>query len=86
MGNRLAAESQAPTSASTPTRRSTGNHGAKPPSRRRARNTSRSSCRSAYLACFWCHVMAEEAYSDPRVIKALKEDFVAIKVDREERP
>ncbi len=39
-----------------------------------------------YLACFWCHVMAEESFSDPRVIEILARDFIAIKVDREERP
>ena len=39
-----------------------------------------------YLACFWCHVMAEESFSDPRVTLILDRDFVAIKVDREERP
>lgn len=39
-----------------------------------------------YLACYWCHVMAEESFSDPRVIGIVNRDFVAIKVDREERP
>ena len=39
-----------------------------------------------YLACYWCHVMAEESFSDPRVIRVINRDFVAIKVDREERP
>ncbi len=39
-----------------------------------------------YLACYWCHVMAEEGFSDPRVIRVINRDFVAIKVDREERP
>ncbi len=39
-----------------------------------------------YLACYWCHVMAEESFSDPRVIRVVNRDFVAIKVDREERP
>ncbi len=39
-----------------------------------------------YLACYWCHVMAEESFSDPRVINVINRDFVAIKVDREERP
>ncbi len=39
-----------------------------------------------YLACYWCHVMARETYGDPSVIAAINRDFVAIKVDREERP
>ena len=39
-----------------------------------------------YLACYWCHVMAEESFRDPRVIRVINRDFVAIKVDREERP
>jgi len=39
-----------------------------------------------YSTCHWCHVMEEESYSDPDVGKVLNEAFVAIKVDREERP
>ena len=39
-----------------------------------------------YLACYWCHKMASESFSDPRIIAAINRDFVAIKVDREERP
>lgn len=39
-----------------------------------------------YSTCHWCHVMETESYSDPEVGKALNQDFVAIKVDREERP
>lgn len=39
-----------------------------------------------YSSCHWCHVMAEESFSDPRVAAFLNEHFVAIKVDREERP
>lgn len=36
--------------------------------------------------CHWCHVMNDETYGDPRVRRALAEDFVAIKVDSDERP
>ncbi|MDO5752794.1 thioredoxin domain-containing protein [Arthrobacter sp.] len=39
-----------------------------------------------YAACHWCHVMAGESFEDPAVAAYLNERFVAIKVDREERP
>ncbi|WP_154018515.1 thioredoxin domain-containing protein, partial [Halolamina rubra] len=39
-----------------------------------------------YSACHWCHVMAEESFEDERVAEVLNEQFVPIKVDREERP
>ncbi|MCU4971191.1 thioredoxin domain-containing protein [Halobacteria archaeon AArc-m2/3/4] len=39
-----------------------------------------------YSACHWCHVMEEESFADEEVAQALNEDFVPIKVDREERP
>ena len=39
-----------------------------------------------YSACHWCHVMAHESFSDARVAEFVNEHFVAIKVDREERP
>ena len=39
-----------------------------------------------YSACHWCHVMAHESFEDAEVASALNADFVAIKVDREERP
>jgi len=39
-----------------------------------------------YAACHWCHVMAHESFEDPRIGEILRADFVAIKVDREERP
>ncbi|MDQ7992841.1 MAG: thioredoxin domain-containing protein [Propionicimonas sp.] len=39
-----------------------------------------------YSACHWCHVMAEESFSDPAVAELVNGGFVAIKVDREERP
>src|SRR4030081_2171614 len=37
-------------------------------------------------ACHWCHVMARESFEDPRTATLMNRDFVAIKVDREERP
>lgn len=39
-----------------------------------------------YSTCHWCHVMAHESFEDEGVAAALHRDFVAIKVDREERP
>src|SRR5437762_1975872 len=39
-----------------------------------------------YSTCHWCHVMEAESYSDPSIAAILKQYFVAIKVDREERP
>jgi uncharacterized protein YyaL (SSP411 family) len=39
-----------------------------------------------YATCHWCHVMARESFSDPEVGALLRQDFVAVKVDREERP
>ncbi len=39
-----------------------------------------------YAACHWCHVMAHESFADEQVAALLNEGFVAIKVDREERP
>lgn len=39
-----------------------------------------------YSTCHWCHVMAEESFQDEEVAAALNRDFIAIKVDREERP
>jgi len=39
-----------------------------------------------YAACHWCHVMAHECFEDAAIAALLNESFVAIKVDREERP
>lgn len=39
-----------------------------------------------YAACHWCHVMEHESYEDTAVAKVMNENFVSIKVDREERP
>jgi uncharacterized protein YyaL (SSP411 family) len=39
-----------------------------------------------YSACHWCHVMAEESFEDDRTAEILNDNFVPIKVDREERP
>jgi uncharacterized protein YyaL (SSP411 family) len=39
-----------------------------------------------YSACHWCHVMAHESFEDPNVAEFLNNNFVCIKVDREERP
>ena len=39
-----------------------------------------------YSACHWCHVMERESFEDEGIARQLNESFVAIKVDREERP
>ncbi len=39
-----------------------------------------------YSACHWCHVMERESFADPETAALMNEHFVAIKVDREERP
>ncbi|MDD1749565.1 MAG: thioredoxin domain-containing protein [Methanothrix sp.] len=39
-----------------------------------------------YSTCHWCHVMAHESFEDPDVARLLNQDFICIKVDREERP
>lgn len=39
-----------------------------------------------YSSCHWCHVMGKESFEDKEVAKFLNENFVSIKVDREERP
>lgn len=39
-----------------------------------------------YATCHWCHVMEHESFEDPETARALNQAFVAIKVDREERP
>ena len=39
-----------------------------------------------YAACHWCHVMERESFMDTAVAKFMNDNFVSIKVDREERP
>ncbi|HEY5820577.1 MAG TPA: thioredoxin domain-containing protein [Propionibacteriaceae bacterium] len=39
-----------------------------------------------YAACHWCHVMAHESFEDEATAALINRKFVAIKVDREERP
>jgi len=39
-----------------------------------------------YAACHWCHVMAHESFEDETTAAEMNEDFVCVKVDREERP
>ncbi|MXU65545.1 thioredoxin domain-containing protein [Oceanomicrobium pacificus] len=41
---------------------------------------------TGYATCHWCHVMEEESFDDPEVAELLNRHFVAIKLDREERP
>jgi len=39
-----------------------------------------------YSSCHWCHVMEEETFEDEKVAALMNENFISIKVDREERP
>jgi len=39
-----------------------------------------------YSTCHWCHVMEHESFENPEVAKLMNDNFVSIKVDREERP
>src|SRR3984957_5236331 len=39
-----------------------------------------------YAACHWCHVMERESFEDEQTAALMNEHFVAVKVDREERP
>ena len=39
-----------------------------------------------YASCHWCHVMERESFMDTAVARIMNENFVAIKIDREERP
>lgn len=39
-----------------------------------------------YSACHWCHVMEHETFEDAEAAEVMNQDFVSLKVDREERP
>src|SRR6185503_13902256 len=39
-----------------------------------------------YAACHWCHVMEKESFEDEAVASVMNENFINIKIDREERP
>ena len=39
-----------------------------------------------YSSCYWCHVMERESFMDKEIAKFLNDNFVCVKVDREERP
>ena len=39
-----------------------------------------------YAACHWCHVMEHESFEDSAVAAIMNENFINVKVDREERP
>jgi len=36
--------------------------------------------------CHWCHVMDRESYEDPELAQVINQNFIAVKVDRDERP
>ena len=39
-----------------------------------------------YASCHWCHVMAHESFEDPATAELMNDNFISVKVDREERP
>jgi uncharacterized protein YyaL (SSP411 family) len=39
-----------------------------------------------YSTCHWCHVMEHESFENEEIAKVLNQNFIAVKVDREERP
>ena len=39
-----------------------------------------------YATCHWCHVMAHESFEDAEIASILNDNYVSVKVDREERP
>jgi uncharacterized protein YyaL (SSP411 family) len=39
-----------------------------------------------YSTCHWCHVMERESFEDTEIAQVINEDFIPVKVDREERP
>lgn len=39
-----------------------------------------------YAACHWCHVMERESFEDENIARLMNENFINIKIDREERP
>jgi len=39
-----------------------------------------------YSTCYWCHVMERQCFENPRIATQMNEQFICIKVDREERP
>ena len=39
-----------------------------------------------YATCYWCHVMERKVFSNPEIAEMMNENFINIKIDREERP
>ncbi len=39
-----------------------------------------------YATCHWCHVMEEESFEDEEIARYINDNYIAVKVDREERP
>ncbi len=39
-----------------------------------------------YATCYWCHVMERESFEDPDTARVLNDNFLPVKLDREERP
>ena len=84
--NLLSQTKPAPICSSTRTIRCTGWPGATPPSPKLRTENKPIILSVGYAACHWCHVMAHESFEDDETAQLMNEHFVAIKVDREERP
>jgi uncharacterized protein YyaL (SSP411 family) len=39
-----------------------------------------------YATCHWCHVMERESFEDPKTAEIINQNFIPVKLDREERP
>ena len=76
---------RAPTFSNTPTIQWTGFRGARRLSRKPRRNKL-VFLSVGYSTCHWCHVMKRESFDDDDVARMINQNFVPIKVDKEERP
>ena len=75
-----------PTCSSTRTIRSTGTHGVPEAFEAAKREKKLIFLSIGYSSCHWCHVMERESFASVEIAKLLNDNFVCIKVDREERP
>ena len=64
----------------------TGTRGAARRSSGRAASSGPIHLSVGYAACHWCHVLAQESFEDETTAQILNDNFINIKVDREERP
>ena len=74
------------TCCNTQTIRLTGMHGTPKRCKKRKMKIKMLLISIGYAACHWCHVMEHQSFEDRDVARVMNENFVCIKVDREERP